>query len=467
MPVDANGVLEIDTPRVFVPLLKPNLRFYGAKGGRASGKSHMVAELLVEDAIANPGLRVLCVRETQKSLKESAKKLIEDKIAALGVSRLFESLLGEIRGPGGGSFQFTGMQSHNADSVKGYESIDVCWAEEASSLSERSIKLLIPTIRAPGSRLYFSWNPRKRSDPVERLIPWNDQDRAVLVHANYRDNPFLPAVMLDEANSSKDMYPEDYSHVWLGGYEEAGSRVVIPSLWVNAAVGLATKLGIEVTGKKWGALDVAGAEEGGDENGFVVRHGIEITHIEKWNGLDTSLTTERAVRLALDHGVEELEYDSAGVGEGVTGEWASMGRRGAQPDGLSLVAWNGGNSVLEPEERVEPNDPKSKKNKDHYHNLKAQAHFHLRKRFQNAYQASVGRPYDPDMLVSISEKIPDRIRMQFCDELSQPEQKLSGTGKVLVDKQPKGTKSPNIGDPAVMVFTPLPAESTYDFGSWL
>ena len=451
---------------MFVPLLKPNLRFYGAKGGRASGKSHMVAELLVEEAIARPGLRVLCVRETQKSLKESAKKLIEDKISALGVGRLFESLLGEIRSPGGGSFQFTGMQTHNADSVKGYESIDICWAEEASSLSERSIKLLIPTIRAPGSKLYFSWNPRKRSDPVERLIPWTDADRAVLVHANYRDNPFLPSVMLDEARNSRRDYPEDYSHVGLGGYEEAGSRVVIPSLWINSAVGLAAKLGIEVTGKRIAALDVAGAEEGGDENGFVMRHGIEITHVEKWNGLDTSLTTERAVRLAVQHGAEELQYDSAGVGEGVTGEWAAMGRRGEQPAGLTAVAWNGGNAVLDPEERVERDDPQSKRNKDHYHNLKAQAHFALRKRFQNAYHASIGREYDPDMLISISENIPAKIRTQFCDELNQPEQKLSGTGKVLVDKQPSGTKSPNIGDPAVMAMFPLPCGSSYRLTGW-
>lgn len=467
MSVNQSGELVIATPRVFVPLLKPGLRFYGAKGGRASGKSHMVAELLVEEAIANPGLRVLCVRETQKSLKESAKKLIEDKISDLGVGRLFENLLGEIRGPGGGSFQFTGLQTHNADSVKGFEGVDICWAEEASSLSERSIKLLIPTIRAPGSRIYFSWNPRKRSDPVERLIPWSDPDRAVLVHANYKDNPFLPRVMLDEAETSRKDYPEDYSHVWLGGYEEAGSKVVIPSLWVNAAIGLASKLGIKVTGKRIAALDVAGAEEGGDENGFVMRHGIEVTHIEKWNGLDTSLTTERAVKLAVEHGAEELQYDSAGVGEGVTGEWASMGRRDAQPAGLTAVAWNGGNAVLDPEETIEPNDPKSKKNKDHYHNLKAQAHFALRKRFQNAYHASIGRDYDPDMLISISEHIPERIRSQFCDELSQPEQKLSGTGKVLVDKQPQGTKSPNVGDPCVMAFTPLPAGGSYSFSSWL
>jgi phage terminase large subunit len=467
MPVDANGVLEIATPRVFMPLLTQGKRFYGAKGGRASGKSHMVAELLVEEAIANPGLRVLCVRETQKSLKESAKKLIEDKIEALGVGRLFESLLGEIRGPGGGSFQFTGLQSHNADSIKGYESIDICWAEEASSLSERSIKMLIPTIRAPGSRIYFSWNPRKRSDPVERLIPWSDEARAVLVHANYLDNPFLPRVMLEEAATSKEQYPEDYSHVWLGGYEEAGSRVVIPSLWVNAAVGLAERLGIAVEGKRWAALDVAGAEEGGDENGFIVRHGIEISHVEKWNGLDTSMTCQKAVSLAVAHQAQELDYDSAGVGEGVTGEWAAMGRRGEQPDGLAVTAWNGGFGVQEPDERIDPANAMSPKNKDHYQNLKAQAWMRLRKRFQNAYQASIGQPYDPDEIVSISKAIPERIRAQFCDELSQPEQKLSGTGKLMVDKQPSGTKSPNLADPAAMIFTPLGGGSTFDLTDWL
>lgn len=467
MPVDVNGILEIATPRVFLPLLAEGKRYRGGKGGRASGKSHFFAELLIETCLARPGLRSLAAREVQKSLKESAKKLLEDKIETLGVGNQFEVLQTEIRTPGNGLIIFGGLRDHTVDSIKSMEGIDICWLEEAESLSERSITMLDPTIRKEGSEIWASWNPRKRNAPIERLMPWDDPSVAVLVHANYRDNPFLGKTVIDLAARHKINSPDTYPHVWLGAYEDAGSKTVIPPLWIDAAIGLAAKLGIEVTGKRIAALDVAGAEEGGDENGFVMRHGIEVTHIEKWNGLDTSLTTEKAVALAVGFGAEELQYDSAGVGEGVTGEWAAMGRRGEQPEGLSAVAWNGGNTVLEPDETIEPDDPKAKKNKDHYHNLKAQAHFRLRKRFQNAYHASIGRDYDPDMLISISEKIPEKIRAQFCDELSQPEQKLSATGKVLVEKQPQGTKSPNVGDPCVMAFNPLPSGSSYQFDGWM
>ena len=447
-------VLQIQTPRIFLPVINGReKRFIGLKGGRASGKSHFAAEMLVEEAIVSPGLRVLCVRETQKSLKESAKKLIEDKIQALGVGHLFEILRDEIRGPGGGYFAFIGMQAHNAESVKGFESVDVAWVEEASSLSERSIKLLVPTIRAPGSRLVFTWNPRRRADPVEKLIPWHDKERAVLVHANYLDNPFCPKVMLDEAEASKALDLDDYTHVWLGGYESMGSKVVIPSAWVQSAIGLAERLGIEITGKMYSALDVAGAEEGGDENAQAIRKGIELQFIDKWNGLDTALTTHKAVANMVRYGVTEGYYDSVGVGEGVTGEWASMQRRSEAPRRTDLIAWSGGAGVLTPNKRIDPLNVHSPLHKDQYHNLKAQAWFAMRKRFENAHKAASGREYDKDMLISIPADLPHLAQLQ--DELSQPQQKPSATGKVMVDKQPDGAKSPNLADCVVMAFHPV------------
>lgn len=412
-----------------------------------------MAERLVEEAIARPGLRVLCVRETQKSLKESAKKLIEDKIAALGVGHLFEILQTEIRGPGDGSFSFIGMQSHNAESAKGFEGVDIAWAEEASSLSERSIKLLIPTIRAEGSCLYFSWNPRRRADPVEKLIPWHDKTRAVLVHANYTDNPFCPQVMIDEADASRRDNPEDYVHVWLGAYESMGSKVVIPPAWVDAAIGLAQDLGLAVDGKMYSALDVAGGEDGGDENAHAVRKGIELWSCDTWNGLDGWMSLRKALKTCEQLDIPELQYDPVGVGESVTSSWGEMGSRGERPKGINLVAWNGGASVIEPDKRTDPRNPKSPKNKDQYHNLKAQGGFALRKRFENAWLARQGREYDPDMLISLPRDLVGLRELQ--DELSQPQHKLSATGKTMIDKSPDGAKSPNRYDAVMMAFFPL------------
>ena len=131
--------LEIKTPRWCLPLL-PKKRYKGAKGGRGSGKSHFFAELLVEEHIINPDQQTVCIREIQKSLKFSAKKLIEDKIQSLGVGHLFEITLTEIRRIGhSGIIIFQGMQDHTAESIKSLEGFDRAWVEEAQSLSLRSM----------------------------------------------------------------------------------------------------------------------------------------------------------------------------------------------------------------------------------------------------------------------------------------------------------------------------------------
>lgn len=208
--------LQIKTPRWSLPLLKP-ARYKGAKGGRASGKSHFVAELLVESLVLNCDLQAVCIREIQKSLKFSAKKLIEDKIRALGVAHLFEITLTEIRRKNGlGIVIFQGMQNHTADSIKSLEGFDVAWCEEAQSLSSRSVELLVPTIRKPGSELWFTWNPDQPNDAVEQLF--NDNPDSILVHVNYDANPWCPDEMYKLADWQKKQDYERYAHIWLGQF---------------------------------------------------------------------------------------------------------------------------------------------------------------------------------------------------------------------------------------------------------
>ncbi|WP_425070656.1 PBSX family phage terminase large subunit [Sagittula sp. S175] len=434
------------------------VRYKGAWGGRGSGKSHEMAGDVVEAMIVNPDCSVVCIREIQKSLALSAKKLIEAKIEAFGVSHLFEVLRGEIRRIGGtGLCIFQGMQDHTADSVKSLEGFDIAWVEEAQSLSQRSLDLLRPTIRKEGSQIWFSWNPRRRGDPVEKLLRGaTPRDDAIVVRANYTDNPFLPDTLRKEAESDKALNPDGFGHTWLGEYENVSSKVVIPSAWVRSAIGLAERLGLDIDGKTFAALDVAGAEEGGDENAFAVRKGIQILSVETWNGLDTAITTQKAARIAATVGAAETYYDSVGVGEGVTGEWASMGRRNEQPNGITFHPWNGGAGVLNPDERVDKTNPQSPLNKDQYDNLKAQAWFGLRRRFENAHKAAKGLPYDADNLISIPADLPGLVQLE--DELSQPQHKASGRGKTMVDKQPDGAKSPNMADAVVMAFFPAKHE---------
>lgn len=210
--------LRIQTPRVFVPLLVP-ARYKGAHGGRGSGKSHFFAELLIERCLAEK-INAVCVREIQKSLAQSVKKLLEDKIEALGVGHLFEVQESLIKTPHGGMIIFQGMQNHTADSIKSLEGYDVAWVEEAQSLSQRSLDLLRPTIRKVGSELWFSWNPNQSTDPVDVLLRGDDlPPGAVVVQANYSDNPFLPDVLRDEMAYDRGRDPDKYAHIWMGGYQ--------------------------------------------------------------------------------------------------------------------------------------------------------------------------------------------------------------------------------------------------------
>lgn len=175
--------------------------------------------MLVVRASTAKGFRAACVREVQKSLKNSVKLLVEDKIRALGVSHLFEVLEAEIKTPGGGVIMFQGMQNHTADSIKSLEGFDVAWVEEAQSLSQRSLDLLRPTLRKPGSELWFSWNPGKPSDPVDVLLRGENPPRnAVVIEVNWHDNPYLPPDLREEQEDDKKRDPDKWLHVWGGGY---------------------------------------------------------------------------------------------------------------------------------------------------------------------------------------------------------------------------------------------------------
>jgi phage terminase large subunit len=212
------ATLQIETAKVFAPLLQPS-RYKGAWGGRGSGKSHFFAGLMVEDHLREPGLRSVCIREVQKTLKESAKRLIEDKINEYKLGKQgFRVLNDRIETPGGGVIIFVGMADHNAESIKSLENFGRAWIEEAQTLSKRSMELLRPTIRAPNSELWFSWNPSRKSDAVDKLLRDAPPSNSLVVKANWSDNPWLPEVLNQERLDDLEARPDSYDHVWEGGY---------------------------------------------------------------------------------------------------------------------------------------------------------------------------------------------------------------------------------------------------------
>jgi phage terminase large subunit len=211
--------LKIQTPRWALPLLKP-ARYKGAYGGRGSGKSHCFAEMLIEAHIMDQSQSSVCVREIQKSLNQSVKRLIEHKISTMNAGAYFEVQDAVIKckhGPG--LIIFQGMQNHTADSIKSLEGYDRAWVEEAQSLSQRSLDLLRPTIRKPGSELWFTWNPHSQDDPVDLLLRGDTPPPdAVVIPVNYDDNPWFPEVLRDEMEYDRRRDPDKWQHVWRGEY---------------------------------------------------------------------------------------------------------------------------------------------------------------------------------------------------------------------------------------------------------
>lgn len=223
--------LQIPTARVFTPLLEP-ARYKGAWGGRGSGKSRFFAGLLCEDAArwpgdAGEGLRAICGREVQKSLKDSAKHLLEVTLKEfrLGEKDGFRIYADRIQTPGDGLIIFQGLQDHTADTIKSFEGFHRFWGEESHAISARSLGLVRPTIRwedaqrGLASELWFSWNPRLKVDPVDIMLRQDELPTdAVVVRANWQDNPWFPAVLEQERLDCLRTDPDQYSHIWDGDY---------------------------------------------------------------------------------------------------------------------------------------------------------------------------------------------------------------------------------------------------------
>lgn len=231
MPLDGT-VLNIQTPRPFIPLLAPR-RYKLARGGRASGKSHNFGEMLIERALVKR-TRWLCIREHQTTLRNSVKQLLEDKINKFGVAREFRILNNSIEGPNNSTFNFIGMKNHTAESVKSFEDYDGAWGEEAQTFTQKSLDILVPTIRKEGSEIWMSWNQRYATDPIEAFANQHKNDRDVcLVDVNWRMNPWLSTTTIKDIIRDKRRDPERYAHIWEGKYDTKSNAKVFSNFRIG------------------------------------------------------------------------------------------------------------------------------------------------------------------------------------------------------------------------------------------
>lgn len=202
------------------------VRYRAVYGGRGSAKSHSYAGALVLKAAEKP-LRVGCYREIQRSIRDSVKRLLDDKIETAGLKDFYQSTDTEIRGANGSLFIFNGLRS-NPDAVKSTEGLDIAAVFEANKVSQRSWDLLIPTVRKVGSEIWAEWNPEFATDPVDEMFRGEAgaPPGSIVRKVNWDQNPFFPEVLKQELEWDKKRDPEKYAHIWLGEYQKnSESRV--------------------------------------------------------------------------------------------------------------------------------------------------------------------------------------------------------------------------------------------------
>lgn len=266
--------LRIETSEQFEPLLVKS-RYKGIWGGRGSGKSHFYAELAIEECLRRSGTRIVCLREVQKALRESVKLLIEDKIKLFHLGSKFRVLKDSIVTPGGGLILFQGMQDHTAESIKSLEGFDIAYFEEAQSCTRRSLELLRPTIRKEYpdgslSEIWFSWNPRSETDPVDEFLRGENAPRdSVVVRSNWKTNTFFTKALEAERVLDQENYPLRYGHIWEGEYEPMAVGAIWDMTQINkhrvAIEQLPNMKRVVVS------IDPAGsAEQGANETGITV-----------------------------------------------------------------------------------------------------------------------------------------------------------------------------------------------------
>jgi len=220
----------IQWARAFQPLTKPS-RYKGARGGRGSGKTRFFADMFVKD-MAQHNMGGVCLRETQNSIADSSKAEIERAIERMALPgfRVKET---EILTPHGKSILFRGMQNHTSARLKSLANMGRAWCDEAQAVSKRSLNVLTPTIRMPGSQIWFSWNPDSESDPVEALFR-DHADEAVCVTVNYDANPWFPDELRREMERDRARDFDKWAHVWAGGYRTQSEARVFRNWRVEA-----------------------------------------------------------------------------------------------------------------------------------------------------------------------------------------------------------------------------------------
>ena len=423
-------------------------------GGRGGGKSVNVALWLLLRAMRRKAV-VLCAREVQRNLGESVLPLLAEIISDAGWSG-WEVQSQSIKHRNGSEFIFRGLSdSHGtARRVKSFHGADIVWVEEAQDLSEESLRILRPTVRAGGSHAIYTMNPRERDGAVYRQFVLDAPAGVEAVKFNYDDLPaeFRTAELDWERDLDKRNDPGLFPHTWLGEPIEDGSiRRVLPFDLVEQCIidendPIVTMA--DIAGRVDAGLDVADA--GGDRNVLAMRRGPLLFHVEAWSADTIGETTRRAHRTMMENGVREFRYDAGGVGAGVKSSLVDIGDEHVNEAHAVIPYYPAGINFGASPAGAESWYAHRIRNKDHFARRNMQMAWALRLRAQRTRRLLAGEAVDPDSCLFIDPALPGLRALTA--ELSQPLWKEDASGRMVLDKYGESKKSPDLFDAVCLAF---------------
>ena len=411
----------VKLPSEFKPLFDSWWRHAVIEGGRYSLKSHTVARFLLLTA-RSKRVRIACLRQFQKNIADSSYQLLIDLIQQYGFSEFVWTNDTIMNTNTGSTFIFKGLDRNVETTIKSLEGIDIAWIDEAQTITLKSIRILNPTIRKPGSKIIWTLNRLTDLDPVISYFITNPPRKDVWhLEVDYRiaqKNGWLSNEILYEIEQARINHPEDYAHDYLGKALAISDKNIIQTAQVIEAMGRevddegAIEVGVDV------------ARLGGDRTVFVKRKGLKEIGRASFTKKRTTEVCDLLVNfIGADKDVL-IKIDDTGVGGGVTDEMISRG--------YNIIPINFGAKAS---------------NSDKYPNLISEAWFYLQSIID---QISIAN--DKDLLV----------------ELSNREWKMDSKGRRGVeskdDYKKRGFRSPDLADATILCFYTPPAPPKIEYG---
>ena len=395
-------------------------RYKCVYGGRVSGKTRGFSRLLI--AIGSmQKRRIIVCRDHATNTRLTAKIALENEIIEMGLKHIWAFYRYRLYCYATGtSIEFAGIE-YDPDKIRGWEDVDIVWVEEAQKITERAARVLIPTIRKPGSELWFSWNPKKRSDWVWQRFVVNPRPDDVIAKVNWRDNPWLPAASEAERLADLKADPDLYLHIWEGEPDDEGEAArVLPYRMVAACVEAYSEgLHRGASGPTHIGLDVGDA----GYSALACRRGPVVDGVERFRSAVIGVTARRADRYAQAENADMLVYDAGGMGAGVRSYLVEMG---SLPYVMRPEMFGGkvaGENVLYAYRYT---------NRDFFYARNAQLAWNLRLRAQRTQRLLSGDDVDPARCLFINPAI--RELEELKTQLAQPTYREVTNGRIRLDK---------------------------------